>query len=70
MARLGFPQNFLVDFDIPDTTDDAVRGNVVSLVKSAEDKGFLCAHVGKGLQMGSEAGLLHTFVFLAGSPPR
>lgn len=57
MARLGFPQNFLVYFDIPDTSDDAVRGNVVSLVNSAEDKGFLsCAHVEKGLQTGSEAG--------------
>lgn len=31
MARLGFPQNFLIYFDIPDTSDDAVHGNVVSL---------------------------------------
>lgn len=56
VARLGFPQNFLVYFDILDASDDAVRGNVVSLVNSAEDRGFLCAHVEKGLQTESEAG--------------
>lgn len=57
MARLGFPQNVLVYFDIPDTPDDAVRGNVVSLVNSTEDKGFfLCAYVEKGVQTGSETG--------------
>lgn len=72
VAHLGFPQNFLVYFHIPDTSDDAVCGNVVSLVKSAKrTKGSSCVHMWeKACRRGVKQVVLHTFVFLPGSPPR
>lgn len=71
MARLGFPKNFLIYFEIPDTADEAVHGNIVSLAKSAEEKGSCRVLVWKKVRR-QRVGqvVIHTFVFLPGSPPR
>lgn len=50
MARFGFPQNFFIQFEIPDTSDDTVHRNVVSLRRNAEEKGFYCGYTWKILR--------------------
>lgn len=37
VVRFGFPQNLLVQFEIPDTSDDAVPRNIVTLRRNVLD---------------------------------
>lgn len=55
VARFGFPQNFLVQFEIPDTSEDAVPRNVVSLRRNVEEKRFHQRCMWKILQREVEA---------------